>query len=62
MNGEGFPMNNDLRMQHPTEIETLSKQDDVFTGMRKWLLLDRPEGIEGWVAHSLFYLCALVVV
>ena len=27
--------------------------------MRKWLLLDRPKGIDGWIAHFLFYFCAL---
>jgi len=26
--------------------------------MRKWLLLDRPEGIDGWIVHFLFYFCA----
>jgi hypothetical protein len=40
-------------------MECLRNQNSDFTGMRRWLLLYRPEGIEGWIFHSLFYLCAL---
>jgi hypothetical protein len=29
------------------------------TGVRKWLLLNRPEGIDSWLVHPLFYICAL---
>ena len=28
-------------------------------GVRKWLLLHRPEGIDRWIVHPLFYFCAL---
>jgi hypothetical protein len=29
------------------------------TVVRKWLLLYRPEGIDSWIVHPLFYFCAL---
>ena len=48
-----------LNVSHSAEIEPLRKQSGDVTGMRRWLLLYRPEGIEGWIVHSLFYLCAL---
>lgn len=53
-------MNNSLKMLRLTEIETRSKQNRDFTGMGKWLLLDKPEGIKGWFAYSSFYFCALL--
>jgi len=28
-------------------------------GVRKWLLVYRPEGIDSWIVHPLFYFCAL---
>ena len=48
-----------LNVSHLDEIEHLRKQDGDVTGVRRWLLLYRPEGIECWIVHSLFYLCAL---
>jgi hypothetical protein len=37
-----------------------TEQNEAATGIRKWLLLYRPEGIDGWIAHSLFYFCGLL--
>ena len=33
--------------------------ESARAGVRKWLLLYRPEGIGGWITHFLFYFCAL---
>jgi hypothetical protein len=33
--------------------------ESARAGVRKWLLLYRPEGIGGWITHFLFYSCAL---
>jgi len=33
--------------------------ESAQAGVRKWLLLYRPEGIGGWITHFLFYFCVL---
>jgi hypothetical protein len=43
----------DVKKEDGDEIETSGPR------MRKWLLLDRPEGTDGWIAHFLFHFCAL---
>lgn len=45
--------NSDLRKLAHGEIETSGPR------MRKWLLPDSPKCIDGWIAHLLFYFCAL---
>jgi hypothetical protein len=55
-------MDDGWKKQQLTEIETPSEQNSDFTGARKWFLLYKPEGIKAWIAHSLYYFCALVAI
>jgi hypothetical protein len=50
--------------QIPNSLGGTSQEDEIqqisdIKGIRNWLLLYRPEGMDGWIVHSLFYLCAL---
>jgi hypothetical protein len=38
------------------------ERNEEPTGFRKWLLLYRPEGFDGWIIHSLFYTFVFVTV
>jgi hypothetical protein len=37
-----------------------AKRDDDPKGVRGWLLLYRPDGLDGWIVHSLFYFSVLM--
>ena len=41
------------------ESPEFGEAETAWAGVRKTLLLYRPEGIDGWIAHFLFYFCAL---